>query len=259
MSSLAGKVALVTGSSGIAAATARRLAQSGAAVCVVGIEADQVATLAGSLAEGGANAIGVEADLRTTEQTEAAFARCSERLGPPDIVVAVAGGSGRRFGDGPIGSLSLEAWRATFELNATPVMTTARAAIEAFQGRGGSLIIVSSVLALSPAPPQFETHAYAAAKGAALSLVKSLAASHAADGIRVNAVLPALTDTPMAQRAANDRAIQAYVAHKQPLVGGMLDPEDVAGPIVFLSSDEARAITGQLLAVDGGWSVSQAT
>ena len=256
MSSFGGKVALITGSSGIAAATARRMTGHGASVCVVGIEGDEVMTLAAEL---GTSTLAQVADLRSVEETDAAFAACAGQLGPPDIVVAVAGGSGRRFGDGPIEEMTLDGWQGTFDLNATPVMTTTRAAVTAMKDRGGSIVVVSSVLANSPAPPRFETHAYAAAKGAAVALVTSLAASYAPHGIRVNAVLPAVTNTPMAARAADDPDIQEYLTNKQPLTGGMMEADDVAALIVFLASDDARAITGQLIAVDGGWSVSQAT
>lgn len=256
MGSLGGKVALITGSSGIAAATARRMVERGASVCVVGIDAGEVATLSAEL---GSSALGHVADLRSIEETDAAFAACTDRFGSPDLVVAVAGGSGRSFGDGAIDEMTREAWQETLDMNATPVMTAARAAVNAMKAHGGSIVIVSSVLATSPAPPRFETHAYAAAKGAALALVTSLAASYAGRGIRVNAVLPAATNTPMAARAATDPEIQDYLARKQPLTGGMIEADDVAALITFLSSDDARAITGQLIAVDGGWSVSQAT
>jgi NAD(P)-dependent dehydrogenase (short-subunit alcohol dehydrogenase family) len=256
---MANKVALVTGSSGIGAAVARKLAEEGAAVCVVGIDGPQVSALAAQLAADGHRAVGIEADLRSTEQTDTAFAACTEHLGAPNVVVAVAGGSGRQFGDGPIHELSLEAWRATFELNATPVMSTARAAVRAMAGAGGSLVIVSSVLAVSPAPPRFETHSYAAAKGAALALVTSLASSYAPNGVRVNAVLPGATDTPMAARAAANEEIMSYLQAKQPLTRGMVSAEDVADAVVFLAGNGAQAITGQHIAVDGGWTVTQAT
>jgi NAD(P)-dependent dehydrogenase (short-subunit alcohol dehydrogenase family) len=83
----------------------------------------------------------------------------------------------------------------------------------------------------------------------------AMAATYANDGIRVNAVAPGLTDTPMATRAAGDAAIRAYAARKQPLAGEMMDPDEVAHAVVYLLSDESRAVTGQLLKVDGGWSV----
>lgn len=256
MPKLDGKVALVTGSSGIAAAAARRLVGDGAAVCVVGIAEPEVTALAAELGASG-QAMGYHADLRSLEQADAAFAACTRDLGSPSVVVAVAGGSGRSHGDGAIENMTLQAWHDTLDLNATPVMTTARAAVRAMKAGGGSLIVVSSVLAVSPSPPRFETVAYAAAKGAALTLVTTLAASYASAGIRINAVLPAVTDTPMAARAAADAEVQAYLTAKQPLTRGMLDADDVAALVAFLASDESRAITGQHIAVDGGWSVTR--
>jgi NAD(P)-dependent dehydrogenase (short-subunit alcohol dehydrogenase family) len=75
------------------------------------------------------------------------------------------------------------------------------------------------------------------------------------DRIRVNLLVPSLTDTPMATRAAADPATLAYTARRQPLAGPMLDPDEVAKAAIFFLSDESRAVTGQTLAVDGGWSV----
>jgi NAD(P)-dependent dehydrogenase (short-subunit alcohol dehydrogenase family) len=83
-----------------------------------------------------------------------------------------------------------------------------------------------------------------------------MAATYAPLGIRVNAVAPSVTDTPMARRAATDPVIVEFARHKQPLAGGLLDPDDVALAATYLLSDEARAVTGQLLAIDGGWSVT---
>ena len=83
----------------------------------------------------------------------------------------------------------------------------------------------------------------------------TMAATYARDRIRVNVVAPSLTDTPMATRAAGDPAIRAYAARKQPLAGEMIDADEVAHAAVYFLSDESRAVTGQLLKVDGGWSV----
>ena len=103
----------------------------------------------------------------------------------------------------------------------------------------------------------FATHAYAAVKGAAVSLMLATAAHYAGDGIRVNAIAPGLVDTPMATRALADPPTMAYAASKQPLAGGPLGPGDVAGVAAFLMTDAAAMITGQLIAVDGGWGVSE--
>jgi NAD(P)-dependent dehydrogenase (short-subunit alcohol dehydrogenase family) len=114
--------------------------------------------------------------------------------------------------------------------------------------------MTSSVLASSPQPESFTTHGYAAAKAAISGWTGSLAAAYAADGIRVNTVAPGLVRTPMAQRAAEDPDIVAFAARKQPLAGGLLTAEQVAtGLAWFVTAD---TITGQVLAIDGGWTVT---
>ena len=82
-----------------------------------------------------------------------------------------------------------------------------------------------------------------------------MAATYAGQGIRVNAVAPSVTDTPMARRAAGDEQIRAYTRRKQPLAGDLMDPVEVAHAAVYFLSDESRVVTGQLLKIDGGWSV----
>jgi NAD(P)-dependent dehydrogenase (short-subunit alcohol dehydrogenase family) len=118
---------------------------------------------------------------------------------------------------------------------------------------------MGSVTATDPAPEHFGTHAYAAAKGATISLMRSMAATYLEDRIRVNAVAPSLTGTPMAARAAGDPVIRAYAARRQPLAGELMDPLEVAHAAVYFLSDESRAVTGQLLKIDGGWSLAPDT
>ena len=122
-------------------------------------------------------------------------------------------------------------------------------------GTRGSILLMGSVTATDPVPAFFATHAYAAAKGAITALMTTMAATYVADGIRVNAVAPGLTETPMARRSAGDPAIRAFSARKQPLAGELMDSLEVAHAAVYFLSDESRAVTGQLLKVDGGWSV----
>ncbi len=116
---------------------------------------------------------------------------------------------------------------------------------------------MSSVLALAPSPHYFDTCAYTAAKAGIIAMSRLAAARYAPDGIRVNVLAPGLIDTPMAQRAARDGAIRAFLRSKQPLAAGPGLPDDCAGAAVFLCSDAAARVTGTVLPVDGGWCVSE--
>jgi NAD(P)-dependent dehydrogenase (short-subunit alcohol dehydrogenase family) len=260
---LDGRVILVTGSTGIAAAGARRFAAEGARVFVTSRTADHCARLVDELSNDGADAAFAAAELTDEDQVEAAIAEAVARFGRLDGLFAVAGGSGRRFGDGPLHEVTLDGWRQTLDLNLTSQFLVARAVVRQLLGQEltaagtrGALLLVGSVLARHPVPALFATHAYATAKGALEALVTTTAAFYAPRLIRVNAVTPGLVATAMSARAAEDPVTTAFTARKQPLAGGFLLPDEVARAAVYLLSDEARHVTGQVLAVDGGWSVA---
>jgi NAD(P)-dependent dehydrogenase (short-subunit alcohol dehydrogenase family) len=109
------------------------------------------------------------------------------------------------------------------------------------------------VLAFSPEPKFFATHAYAASKSAIIGLTGAMAAYYAPSKIRVNAIAPGLTRTPMSARAQQDRALLEFIKTKQPLIEDLVEADDVARAAVFLLSDDAGAITGEVLSVDAGW------
>jgi NAD(P)-dependent dehydrogenase (short-subunit alcohol dehydrogenase family) len=239
---LTGKVLLITGATGIAGATARVARDQGARVFV--------ASLPGEGAD-------YEGDVSEEQHAAAAVETCLERHDRLDALFNVAGMSGRRFGDGPIHECSAEGWDRTLQVNLRSMFLMCRAALQPMLRQGsGSIVNMTSVLAFSPEPKYFASHAYAASKGAAIALTTSMAAYYAPLKIRVNAVAPGLVETPMSRRAQENKEIFEFIRDKQPVTAAMLAPEQVARAALFLLSDAAASITGQILTVDGGWSVS---
>jgi NAD(P)-dependent dehydrogenase (short-subunit alcohol dehydrogenase family) len=258
MKRLADRVVLITGTTGIAAATAKRAAAEGASVFVVSRNAEHAQALWQLLPSRGWAA----AELTDEAAVDAAVTAAIERFGRIDGLFSTAGGSGRRFGDGPIHALTGDAWEATAALNLRTQILVCGRVVRAMReqrpddsGMRGSILILGSITTEAPVPELFGTHGYAAAKGALTALMTTMAATYIADRIRVNLVAPSLTATPMATRAASDAHILEYAARKQPLAGPMLDPDEVAKAAIYFLSDESRAVTGQSLGIDGGWSI----
>lgn len=247
------KIVIIGGTTGIGLSAAQSFLRKGARVVALG--KDEATTLH-ALELLGKNAHVLTGDA--TDQGVAALAiqKCIDRFGGFDGLYHVAGGSGRRFGDGALHELSLEGWNLTLQLNLTSVMLSNQAAVRQFleQKTGGILLNMGSALAFSPAPQYFATHAYAAAKAAIEGFTKSIAAYYAPLNIRANVIAPGLTETPMAQRAVLNDDIMGFVRQRQPLDGGRAaQPHDMDGLASLLFSDAASFITGQVISVDGGW------
>lgn len=207
----------------------------------------------------GNDALVLSSDAAIEGTAEEAIASCCKKWGSLSGLYHVAGRSGRSEGDGPLHQMSLNGWEATIRLNLTSIMLSNRAAVKCFLGQdsSGSLLNMGSVLGFSPSPDFFATHAYAATKSAIIGFSKSLASYYAKHNIRINVIAPALVETPMARRAADNSAIRKFISTKQPLDGGRIGhPADLDGITSLLFSDEAKFITGQVIAVDGGWSIS---
>jgi NAD(P)-dependent dehydrogenase (short-subunit alcohol dehydrogenase family) len=249
---LAGKRCLIIGGTGgLGAAAVARFLDEGASVVVTGHEPAARASLAAVPF--------VTCDVTSPEQVEGLVRQSISLLGGLDVLYHVAGGSGRRHGDGPLHACTEEGWSFTLALNLTGVFRTNKAVLQHFLSRpgGGVILNLASVLALSPAPDYFDTAAYSAAKGGIIALSRQAAARYAPQGIRVNVLAPGLIDTPMAARAVADPQIRRYLQGKQPLAPGPGSPEDCAGAAAFLCSESARFITGAVLPVDGGWCVRE--
>ena len=259
-----GRTCLVTGSTGMGASAARALAAEGGRVFVVSRDADHARALAEEIVATGGTARWRASDLVREDEVEAAVDDCAAAFGRIDAVYHVAGVSGRRHGDGPVHEATLAGWERVMATNATSTFLVCRAATRRMldqepdaDGARGVILTMSSVLARQPSPDHFGTHAYAASKGAIEALTRSLAASYARHGIRVNAIAPALVATPMSRRAQDDPAIRAYLTVKQPLAVGPIEAEEVTPTALHLLSANAHMITGQVIDVDGGWSVSE--
>lgn len=251
------RIVIIGGTSGIGLSAAHAFVKEGAHLVIVGRDDDKTQKALDTL---GKQATGFSGDASHEDTATKAIQHCIQQFGGIDGLYHVAGGSGRRFGDGPLHELSLEGWNKTIELNLTSLMLSNRAAIKAFQELkiSGTILNMASVLGYSPSPEYFSTHAYAATKSAIIGFTKSIAAYYAKENIRVNALAPALVETPMAQRAANDEKILSFIKTKQPLDGGRIGkPSDLDGAAVYFMSDYSKFTTGQILSVDGGWDVSE--
>lgn len=245
---LAGSVALVTGASrGIGRCIAERLHHCGAVVALVSSTQGDLDAVVGSL---GSGAVAIRADLRKEDELLAAADRAAEELGPVTILVNDAGVCHPR----PLGAITTDLLAESWELNVrAPILLTQCVAPGMEAAGGGSIINVSSVLAEVGFPNRAD---YAGTKGALESATRALAAELGCLGIRVNAVAPSFTRTPMTEKTIDDPAWRAGYLPGVPL-GRIADPDDVADLVRFLASDESRYITGQCIAVDGGWSTTR--
>jgi NAD(P)-dependent dehydrogenase (short-subunit alcohol dehydrogenase family) len=252
------KIVIVGGTAGIGLAAAKAFQANGAQLVLVGRNDESLLAVKSMLANSTAIIVGGDATLKSTAID--AIETCINSFGGFDGLYHVAGGSGRKMGDGPLHELSLEGWNKTLELNLTSLMLSNQAAINKFLElkQGGSVLNMGSVLGFSPSPKHFSTHAYAAAKSAVIGFSKSIAAYYLKNNIRINVIAPSLVETPMAQRAASNPEISSFIKVKQPLDGGRIgQPEDLTGLAVYFMSDLSKFTTGQLIAVDGGWSISE--
>ncbi len=244
---LAGRAALVTGgASGIGEAIVRLLAASGAAVAVVDVAGEQAERVAADLVAGGGRAIGIECDVRDEGAVERAVAQAESLSGRLDAAVNCAGTSAPAT---PIADCSTDAWRRVQELNVDGLFYCLRAELRALRsGGGGAIVNIASILgrvARAGSGP------YVTSKHAVVGLTQAAALDHAGDGIRVNAVGPGHTNTPLLIRSV-DKETRAAIERDYP-VRRFAEPAEIAGLAVWLLSDAASFATGGYYPVDGGY------
>ncbi|MDL1912072.1 SDR family oxidoreductase [Chloroflexi bacterium CFX6] len=250
------KVAIVTGgASGIGLATARLFAEEGARVVTFDINASR-ADLDLPPSDKPSLPPTLRVDVASAQEVESAIKKVTDAFGRLDILVNVAGGSGRKWGDGPTDSCTLEGWEKTLALNLDSVFYCCKYALQVMlEQKHGVIVNVSSVLGMVGGDDDFATHAYATSKGAVISLTRSIASYYAPRGVRANVICPGLIATPMSQRAQESEHIRSRLSQLQPLTGDFGPSNDVANAALYLASDESSFVTGSVLTVDGGWTV----
>ena len=244
MGRLAGKRAIVTGGgSGLGRATSLLFAEQGARVLVSDVNADSAAAVAAEITAAGGEARSLRADVSQAADAERQVASAVEHFGGLDILVNNAG----VFRQGTVAAATDADWDYIISVNLYGVFACSRAAIPVMaQGGGGSIVCVSST---SGVIGQALQAIYNTSKHGVIGLVRCMAADHAAEGIRVNAVCPGLMLTPLLAHFSEEDYVEA--AAKSMLNRGS-DPAEIAQLVLFLASDESSYVTGAAMLADGG-------
>lgn len=251
MGRLDGKRAIISGAAtGIGAATARRFASEGASVAILDVNAEDGRKLVDELEAQGRQAAFVECNVGNPGEVHDAVEHAASRLGGIDIVFANAA-VGTIVVGGTVESIEPERWDLALGVNAGGVYALCRVALPYLRQAGGGAIVMTSSSSALRGTEARPTHAYAAAKGALISLTRAMAVSYGPEGIRVNAVVPGLIRTRLTADILNDPGRrQAAIAHVP--LRREAEPDEVANCALFLASDEASYVTGTTLVVDGG-------
>ena len=252
MARLSNRTAIVTGaSSGIGAAAARLFAVEGANVVVSGRNQAGLDNIVSAIQRAGGNAVAVAGDVRDEACARKLVDTATSTFGGLDIAFNNAGDSGAM---GETVGIGLEAWNDTLATNLTSAFLGATYQLPALQERGGSLIFTSSFVGNTVALPGMA--AYAAAKAGVLGLMRTLAVEYAGRGIRVNALMPGGTATRGFAETSPGEEQQAFARglHALRRIG---KPEELAQAALFLASDESSFMTGAVLRVDGGLSITR--
>jgi len=249
MMRLDGKVGIVTGAAtGIGLAGAEALAREGASVVLCDVDAERGAAAAQQLRDGGARALFVEADVSVDEEVAAMVAEAVDAFGGLDLAFNNAGIEGALASTHVC---TLENWTRTLSVNLTGVWSAMHHELPYLLERGGGSIVntasIAGLVGFAGAP------AYTASKHGIVGLTKAAALEYATLGIRVNAVCPGFIDTEMADRLTGGNESLRAAAEAQEPMGRFGDTSEIADAVVWLCSDESSFVTGQAIAIDGGY------
>lgn len=247
---LDGKIALITGAgAGIGRAAACLFAKHGASIGVLDLSMAAAASTVDQIGNDNGQAIAVACDVTSEESVKGAIDDVVRRFGRLDILYNNAGGSGAR--DGTVADATTEEFWNAMRLNVFGTWLCCRYSLPHLVASGGGTIInTSSIVALKGVPGK---HAYAAAKGAIISLTRTMAVEYAPQKIRVNAIAPSVTMTDRVKGFLQVSNRSSGLAAMHML--GMGEPEDIAAGALYLASDDSRLVTGQVLSIDSGVSV----
>lgn len=248
--SLDGKIIIVTGGAGGIGETTLRLAVArGARAVVADLSAERAEGLAHDLVRTGADAIAIGVDMGDEQAVQAAVAKVVDHYGGVDILNNNAAALGGEMAeqDGDVAAMPTPVWDKAFRVNVRGAMVASRECLPRLVERGGNIVNTVSNLALQGHIIQA---AYSASKAALIQLTRSIAASHGRKGVRCNAVAPGMTMTPALKDAFPVHIREMVEA--ETLRDQLGEPQDISEAIVWLASDAARNITGQVLVCDGG-------
>lgn len=250
---LSGKVAFITGAgSGIARAAARIFAREGASVVIAELKEELGRASENEVKAAGGEALFLQTDVTKEDSVRQSIAATVQRYGGLHVLYNCAGGS--IVEDRPVTEVDMSVWHHTISFDLMgPFLCSRHGIPEIIKSGGGAVVNMSSIAALMGFTP---AHVYVAAKGGIISLTKALACDYGRHGVRVNAICPGLvlTDRVKSRGLGDDRVASKFTERMKghPFATGQ--PEDIANIALFLVSNEARMITGAIIAADGGLS-----